>query len=110
MKTSSIIDLSIFKDITKINILSIPNQQFTTTINQIAYDILIETSTSGDSFISIYTQGRCLCRNGNIKSFVDLTLSYKNGSFFFVVDIDKQYIDLNYSNFGKGLYLYYGSI
>lgn len=106
---NSIVDLDSFIEIFKINLLNIPNQNFTTTIKNIPYSISVETSQSLQSYITIKQGNTILCLNGNIKNFVDLTLPYKNGSFFFVLDADKQYIDLNYQNFNKGLNLYYGS-
>ena len=110
MKNNTLIDINSFKDIYKINLLNIPNQTFTTTINNNSYTITIETSNSLQSYISIKERDNILCNNGNIKSMVDLTMHYPNGSFFFAVDIGKEYLSLNYENFNNGLNLYYGII
>lgn len=110
MKDGSIVNISNFKDIYKINLLNIPNQTFSTTIANIPYNITIETSLSLYSYITIKERDLTICNNGNIKNLVDLTLTYPKGSFFFLVDIDKTHIRLNYSNFNKGLNLYYGVI
>lgn len=109
MKSSVIVDVNSFDKIFKINLLNIPNQTFTTTLNNTPYTITITTSSALQSFITIKERDVVICQNGNIKDLADLTISYTKGSFFFLVDIDKEYIDLNYLNFNKGLTLYYGS-
>ena len=109
MKTSAIVDINQFDKIFKINLLNIPNQTFTTTLNNTPYTITIATSLSLQSFISIKERDKVICQNGNIKDMADLTMAYAKGSFFFSVDVDKEYINLNYQNFNKGLTLYYGS-
>lgn len=107
-----IIDIDSFSSVYEITLQSIPNQEFSTTINNEIFNIDVRTFTDDRTYITIKKDDVMLCNNANIKCDVDITYfgGIRDFSFFFLKQNDKQDIPYNYTDFGTNIGLYCGVI
>ena len=107
-----LIDIDSFTSVYEITLQSIPNQEFSTTINNEIFNIEVRTFANDRTYITIKKDDVTLCNNANIKCGVDIT--YFGGArdfrFFFLKQNDKQEIPYNYTDFGINIGLYCGII
>ena len=87
-----------------------PNQTFDSYINGVLFQFIIRTYNSDRSTITIYENGELICEEAPF--LVNMNLAFfsnkENYAFFFLTSKAMQ--SSNYSNLGKELRLYYGSI
>lgn len=107
-----IIDIDSFSSVYEITLQSIPNQEFSTTINNEIFNIDVRTFTDDRTYITIKKGDVMLCNNANIKCDVDITYfgGIRDFSFFFLKQNDKQDIPYNYTDFSTNIGLYCGVI
>lgn len=107
-----IIDIDSFSSVYEITLQSIPNQEFSTTINNEIFNIDVRTFTDDRTYITIKKDDVMLCNNANIKCDVDITYfgGIRDFSFFFLKQNDKQDIPYNYTDFSTNIGLYCGVI
>lgn len=107
-----IIDIDDFSSVYEITLQSIPNQEFSTTINNEIFNIEVRTFANDRTYITIKKDDVTLCNNANIKCDVDITYfgGFRSFRFFFLRQNDKQDIPYNYTDFGINIGLYCGII
>lgn len=112
MTEDVIIDIDEFSSIYEINLQSIPNQEFSTTINNEIFNIDVRTFTDDRTYITIKKDDVTLCNNANIKCDVDITYfgGIRDFRFFFLKQNDIQDIPYNYTDFSTNIGLYCGVI
>ena len=111
MKPIIINTLDFFNEIFEINLNKQPNQEFTTTINQNVYKIVVQTFINEKTQISFFKNGVFL-GGGFVKAEVNYIFFSKDddGAFFFLKNVVTEQIDFNYNNFDSELKLYYATL
>ena len=107
-----IIDIDNFSSVYEITLQAIPNQEFSTTINNEIFNIEVRTFANDRTYITIKKDDVTLCNNANIKCGVDITYfgGIRDFRFFFLKQNDKQDIQYNYADFNKNIGLCCGVI
>lgn len=107
----SIIDtLDYFKEIYKIELQNLPNQNFDVYIENQLFNLQIRTYDSGRSTITIFKGNDVLCEEAPFLINMNLCFysSIEDYAFFFLTS--RQLESYNFSNLGSEINLYYGSI
>lgn len=107
-----IIDIDNFSRVYEIALQPIPNQEFSTTINNQIFNVDVRTLADDKTYITIKKDDVTLCNNANIKCDVDITYfgGIKDFRFFFLKQNDKQDMPYNYTDFNTNIGLYCGII
>lgn len=113
MKNDILIDLNTLSEIYEIELQPIPNQEFTTTINNEQYKIELKTFLNEKTYITILKNEKCICNCANIKVGIDyafLSADSELNNLVIFFGLNTNIADFNYKNFNKDLRLYFGII
>lgn len=109
IKSDLIEDLT-FQNVYEIGITPEPNQRFTATLENRAFEFEIRTYVGNVTRITIKQDGKTLTANNGIKDGVNLTYPiWDKGAFFFLRTSQSGELAYNFENFGTQLRFYYGT-